>query len=37
MRTSIVGDWDREFFAVDHDLLFEIIVAANYLDVKLLV
>ncbi|RDX53622.1 putative negative regulator sulfur controller-3 [Lentinus brumalis] len=37
MRTAVVSDWDRQFFDVDQDLMFEIIVAANYLDIKSLV
>ncbi len=37
MRTAVVSDWDRQFFDVDQDVLFEIIVAANYLDIKSLV
>ena len=33
-RTTDIGEWDRKFIAVDHEMLFEIILAANYLDIK---
>ena len=29
-----IGDWDREFINVDQGTLFEVILAANYLDIK---
>jgi S-phase kinase-associated protein 1 len=31
---EIVGDWDAKFIKVDQDLLFELILAANYMDIK---
>ena len=31
-----IDDWDREFINVDQGTLFEIILAANYLDIQLL-
>ncbi|ORX85157.1 ubiquitin-protein ligase [Basidiobolus meristosporus CBS 931.73] len=31
-----MDDWDREFALVDSKLLFAIVMAANYLDIKLL-
>ncbi|KAK9766777.1 hypothetical protein K7432_003883 [Basidiobolus ranarum] len=31
---SEIDDWDREFAAVDSELLFAIVMAANYLDIK---
>ncbi|KAH8087492.1 putative negative regulator sulfur controller-3 [Filobasidium floriforme] len=33
-RTSEVGEWDAKFIQVDQEMLFEIILAANYLDIK---
>lgn len=33
-RTTDIGEWDQKFIAVDQELLFEIILAANYLDIK---
>ena len=33
-RTTSINDWDREFITVDQEMLFEIILAANYLDIK---
>ncbi|KAF9789901.1 S-phase kinase-associated protein 1A-like protein [Thelephora terrestris] len=33
-RTTDIGEWDRKFITVDHEMLFEIILAANYLDIK---
>lgn len=27
-------DWQRKFYDVEHDILFDIILAANYLDIK---
>jgi len=32
--TEQVGSWDKEFLNVDQGTLFEIILAANYLDVR---
>ncbi|KAL7412799.1 putative negative regulator sulfur controller-3 [Mrakia frigida] len=33
-RTTDIGEWDAKFIAVDQEMLFEIILAANYLDIK---
>ncbi|KZV67531.1 E3 ubiquitin ligase SCF complex, Skp subunit [Peniophora sp. CONT] len=33
-RTTEVGAWDSEYLAVEQEMLFEIILAANYLDIK---
>jgi S-phase kinase-associated protein 1 len=33
-NTNIISDWDAAFVGVDNDELFEIILAANYLDIK---
>jgi S-phase kinase-associated protein 1 len=32
--TDEIFEWDKEFVNVDKDLLFDIILAANYLDMK---
>jgi S-phase kinase-associated protein 1 len=29
-----IGEWDRELMNVDQETLFELILAANYLDMK---
>ena len=29
-----ISEWDQKFIAVDQEMLFEIILAANYLDIK---
>jgi len=29
-----IGEWDRDFLKVDQELLFDLILAANYLDIK---
>jgi hypothetical protein len=29
-----IGEWDQKFITVDQEMLFEIILAANYLDIK---
>lgn len=29
-----ISDWDKEFMKMDQETLFEIILAANYLDIK---
>lgn len=31
---EVVLDWDADFIEVDQELLFELILAANYMDVK---
>ncbi|KAH8117382.1 E3 ubiquitin ligase complex SCF subunit sconC [Phellopilus nigrolimitatus] len=33
-RTTDISDWDSKFINVDQEMLFEIILAANYLDIK---
>ncbi|GBB93636.1 hypothetical protein RclHR1_02200017 [Rhizophagus clarus] len=33
-RNTEIDDWDQMFLNVEQDLLFEIILAANYLDIK---
>ena len=33
-RTDDIIPWDQEFCKVDQDILFELILAANYLDIK---
>ncbi|GAC94793.1 ubiquitin ligase complex [Pseudozyma hubeiensis SY62] len=33
-RTTDISDWDAKFIQVDQEMLFEIILAANYLDIK---
>jgi S-phase kinase-associated protein 1 len=33
-RTTVISEWDQKFIAVDQEMLFEIILAANYLDIK---
>lgn len=33
-KTTEISDWDRKFIDVDQEMLFEIILAANYLDIK---
>lgn len=35
IRRVDICEWDREFLKVDYDMLFDIILAANYLDIKL--
>jgi hypothetical protein len=32
--SEIVGQWDAEFIDVDQELLFELILTANYMDIK---
>jgi S-phase kinase-associated protein 1 len=29
-----ISEWDKSFMKVEQDLLFEIILAANYMDIK---
>jgi hypothetical protein len=36
-RTTDISEWDQKFISVDQEMLFEIILAANYLDIKPLV
>jgi len=33
-KTTEISDWDQKFISVDQEMLFEIILAANYLDIK---
>jgi len=33
-RNTEIDDWDQKFLNVEQDMLFEIILAANYLDIK---
>ncbi len=33
-KTTEITDWDQKFIQVDQEMLFEIILAANYLDIK---
>ncbi|ORY31212.1 SconCp [Naematelia encephala] len=33
-KTSDIGEWDAKFIQVDQEMLFEIILASNYLDIK---
>jgi len=35
-RTTDISEWDQKFITVDQEMLFEIILAANYLDIKAL-
>jgi len=35
-RKTVIGDWDKQFIDCDQELLFEIIQAASYLDIKAL-
>ena len=33
-RTTDISEWDQKFINVDQEMLFEVILAANYLDIK---
>ncbi|KAF0549644.1 E3 ubiquitin ligase complex SCF subunit sconC [Gigaspora margarita] len=33
-RNTIIEEWDENFLSCDQDMLFEIILAANYLEIK---
>lgn len=33
-KSTEIGEWDSKFLQVDQEMLFEIILAANYLDIK---
>jgi len=33
-RLDDISPWDKKYIEVDHDTLFQIILAANYLDIK---
>ncbi|KIK53707.1 hypothetical protein GYMLUDRAFT_49239 [Collybiopsis luxurians FD-317 M1] len=34
LRNTHISKWDREFITVDQEMLFELILAANYLEIK---
>ena len=34
--TTIITDWEKEFFNMDHTSIFEIIIATNYLQMEVL-
>ncbi|KAJ7157042.1 S-phase kinase-associated protein 1A-like protein [Mycena crocata] len=36
-RRSDISAWDERFLAVDQDVLFDLIIAANYLDIQRLI
>ncbi|QRV93535.1 Skp1 family [Ceratobasidium sp. AG-Ba] len=36
-QVSEIGEWDQQFIQVDQEMLFEIILAANYLEIKPLI
>lgn len=33
-RTTDISEWDQKFLSVDQEMLFEIILTANYLDIR---
>ncbi|KAI4151894.1 MAG: hypothetical protein LQ340_003214 [Diploschistes diacapsis] len=33
-KSTDIDDWDQKFMQVDQEMLFEIILAANYMDIK---
>jgi hypothetical protein len=33
-RTTAISEWDQKFITADKEMLFDIILAANYLDIK---
>ncbi|KAK1751851.1 Skp1 family, dimerization domain-containing protein [Echria macrotheca] len=35
-KTTEIDEWDQKFMQLDQEMLFEIILAANYLDIKAL-
>ncbi|KAK9456370.1 E3 ubiquitin ligase [Dipodascopsis uninucleata] len=35
-KSTDINEWDQKFMQVDQEMLFEIILAANYLDIKAL-
>ncbi|KAK3053858.1 hypothetical protein LTR09_005138 [Extremus antarcticus] len=35
-KTTDIEDWDQKYMQVDQEMLFEIILAANYMDIKAL-
>jgi S-phase kinase-associated protein 1 len=36
-RTTEISEWDQKFMAVDQEMVFDIILGANYLEIKPLV
>ena len=34
-QNVIITPWDRKFYDVEHEIIFDILLAANYLDIKL--
>jgi S-phase kinase-associated protein 1 len=36
-EATALSEWDKEYIGTDHDEIFEIIMAANYMDIKPLV
>jgi len=33
-RSTEINEWDQKFLAVDQEMMFELILASNYLDIK---
>lgn len=33
-RTTDINEWDQNFISVDQEMVFEIILAANYLNIR---
>jgi hypothetical protein len=33
-QVSEIGEWDQQFIQVEQEMLFELILAANYLDIR---
>jgi len=33
-KDKLLGEWDQKFCAIDKPMLFELVLAANYLDIK---